>query len=92
MSLFFTSKAFAKLADVRIDDEFSSQIDFGQREWRFTLLTNNENDVEICYLFQFDQNGDDIEVFYNGLDDAILEYDILALLLSHLPDLTFTLD
>lgn len=49
----------AKLSDFKklenlMTDNFLSEINFKQQEWKFTILTNQEMDVEICYLFQFD--------------------------------------
>ncbi len=85
----------AKLSDFKklenlMTDNFLSEINFKQQEWKFTILTNQEMDVEICYLFQFDYiNDHQIEVFCNGMDENILRYDILNHIQSEISEVVF---
>lgn len=80
---------FEKLQDL-MTDSFLSKINFAQQEWQFTILTNYEMDVEICYLFQFDRlNDHQIEIFCNGIDVDILRYDIINRIQSVIPEAIF---
>lgn len=80
---------FEKLQDL-MTDSFLSKINFAQQEWQFTILTNYEMDVEICYLFQFDHlNDHQIEIFCNGMDVDILHYDIINRIQSVIPEAIF---
>lgn len=91
MTLIIKLSDFKKLQNLATDD-FLSKINFGQQEWKFTILTNHDADVEICYLFQFDHlNDHQIEIFCNGMDDYILRYDILDRIQSQIPDIVFVL-
>ncbi|OOS25496.1 hypothetical protein [Moraxella pluranimalium] len=89
MMLIIKLSNFKKLQDL-MTNSFLSTIDFEQQEWQFTILTNQEIDVEIRYLFQFDHlNAHQIEIYCNGMDDDILRYDILNRIQSAIPEIIF---
>ncbi|MFB2578672.1 hypothetical protein ACEYX6_05875 [Acinetobacter sp. c2-A9] len=94
MGLIFKASEFNKLKEIVVDESFSSQIDFKLQDWYFKLLPNEELDVEISYLFQFDRidkDCDHIEVFHNGMDSNFIQHNIINLLKSHISDLDYHL-
>ncbi|MFC0821199.1 hypothetical protein [Moraxella marmotae] len=93
MSLIFDIHEFNKLKMMNVANTFSSKIDFEQQEWHFILSPNKDLDVKISYLFQFDRlENDTAEVYYNGVDESTLRYDILALAQYHIQDLKYQLN
>ncbi len=80
MTLLIHEQAFTRLANVHLTRvHLRSRIDFKRNEWLMTCLTNQDVDVEIAYLFQFDRAHEKgfVEVFHNGMDEAVLRFDIL---------------
>lgn len=55
MTLFIQTTDFKKIAQCEFENFYASYIDFDQQEWQFIQRPNEENDVEISYLFQFDR-------------------------------------
>lgn len=55
MTLFIQTTDFKKIAQCEIENFYASYIDFDQQEWQFIQRPNEESDVEISYLFQFDR-------------------------------------
>lgn len=55
MTLFIQTTDFKKIAQCQFENFYASYIDFDQQEWQFIQRLNEENDVEISYLFQFDR-------------------------------------
>ena len=55
MTLFIQTTDFRKIAQCEFENFYASYIDFDQQEWQFIQRPNEENDVEISYLFQFDR-------------------------------------
>ena len=80
MSLFIQMADLKKIAQCEFENFYASYIDFDRQEWQFSQFTNQERDVEITYLFQFDitTNSDFFEIFHNGMDKAFLQNDILS--------------
>ena len=55
MTLFIQTTDFKKIDQCQFENFYASYIDFDQQEWQFIQRLNEENDVEISYLFQFDR-------------------------------------
>ncbi len=55
MTLFIQTTDFKKIAQCQFENFYASYIDFHQQEWQFIQRPNEESDVEISYLFQFDR-------------------------------------
>ncbi len=55
MTLFIQTTDFKKIAQCEFENFYASYIDFEQQEWQFIQRPNEEKDVEISYLFQFDR-------------------------------------
>ena len=60
----------------------------------FIKRLNEESDVEISYLFQFDtiEHSNYIEIFHNGMDEAFIQNNILNVIQSHLPNVHYYFD
>lgn len=98
MTLFIQTTDFKKIAQCEFENFYASYIDFDQQEWQFIQRLNEENDVEISYLFQFDriEHSDyteiKIEIFHNGMDEAFIQNNILNVIQSHLPNVHYYFD
>ena len=94
MSLFIQTTDLKKIAQCEFENFYASYIDFDQQEWEFIQLTNQERDVEITYLFQFDitAKSDFFEIFHNGMDEAFIQNNILNVILSEFPDFNYYFD
>lgn len=94
MSLFIQTTDLKKIAQCEFENFYASYIDFDQQEWEFIQLTNQERDVEITYLFQFDitAKSDFFEIFHNGMDEEFLQNNILNVILSEFPDFNYYFD
>lgn len=98
MTLFIQTTDFKKIAQCEFENFYASYIDFDQQEWQFIQRPNEENDVEISYLFQFDriEHSDyteiKIEIFHNGMDEAFIQNNILNVIQSHLPNVHYYFD
>ena len=57
MTLFIQTTDFKKIAQCEFENFYASYIDFEQQEWQFIQRPNEEKDVEISYLFQFDRSS-----------------------------------
>lgn len=55
MTLFIQTTDFKKIDQCQFENFYASYIDFDQQEWQFIQRPNEESDVEISYLFQFDR-------------------------------------
>ena len=98
MTLFIQTTDFKKIAQCEFENFYASYIDFDQQEWQFIQRPNEESDVEISYLFQFDriEHSDyteiKIEIFHNGMDEAFIQNNILNVIQSHLPNVHYYFD
>ena len=94
MTLFIQTTDFKKIAQCEFEKFYASYIDFDQQEWQFIQRPNEENDVEISYLFQFDriEHSDYVEIFHNGMDEAFIQNNILNVIQSHLPNVHYYFD
>lgn len=98
MTLFIQTTDFKKIAQCEFENFYASYIDFDQQEWQFIQRLNEESDVEISYLFQFDriEHSDyteiKIEIFHNGRDEAFIQNNILNVIQSHLPNVHYYFD
>ena len=94
MTLFIQTTDFKKIAQCEFENFYASYIDFDQQEWQFIQRPNEENDVEISYLFQFDriEHNDYVEIFHNGMDEAFIQNNILNVIQSHLPNVHYYFD
>jgi len=98
MTLFIQTTDFKKIAQCEFENFYASYIDFDQQQWQFMQRPNEENDVEISYLFQFDriEHSDyieiKIEIFHNGMDEEFIQNNILNVIQSHLPNVHYYFD
>lgn len=94
MTLFIQTTDFKKIAQCEFENFYASYIDFDQQEWQFIQRLNEENDVEISYLFQFDrsEHSDYVKIFHNGMDEAFIQNNILNVIQSHLPNVHYYFD